>query len=211
VFAGDGPLPRLARHEDPPERTRRGVPMIDERELRDMLGRRAGTISATPTDAPKAIRRARQRLARNAAVCTLVGPAVLAGALAGGRSKRHQPRQTPPCQPRRPRAWAPSHTRWTETDYARGRYVAPGKLTVGEWLLGEWLESRQNADNLPQHARHRPHRRRELDRAAYRRHLVAATLGARPRPALQGAPGEWRTRRTAAQRKERQERPHDAT
>jgi integrase len=25
----------------------------------------------------------------------------------------------------------------------------PGKLTVGEWLLGEWLESRQNADISP--------------------------------------------------------------
>jgi integrase len=33
--------------------------------------------------------------------------------------------------------------------WPRGRYVAPGKLTVGEWLLGEWLESRQNADISP--------------------------------------------------------------
>jgi Tol biopolymer transport system component len=57
--------------------------MIDERELREMLERRAGTISATPADAAKAIRRARRRLALNAAVGTLVGLAVLAGALAG--------------------------------------------------------------------------------------------------------------------------------
>ena len=60
--------------------------MIDERELREMLERRAATISATPTDAPKAVRRARRRLALNAAVGTLVGLAVLAGAFAGVRA-----------------------------------------------------------------------------------------------------------------------------
>jgi WD40-like Beta Propeller Repeat len=60
--------------------------MIDERELREMLERRAGTISATPTDAPLAIRRARRRLVLNAAVGTLVGLVVLVGALAGLRA-----------------------------------------------------------------------------------------------------------------------------
>jgi integrase len=35
------------------------------------------------------------------------------------------------------------------TDAARGRYVAPRKLTVADYLLGEWLESRQNADISP--------------------------------------------------------------
>jgi hypothetical protein len=60
--------------------------MIDERELREMLERRAATISASPTDAPKAIRRARRRLARNAAVGTLVGLAALVGAFAGVRT-----------------------------------------------------------------------------------------------------------------------------
>ena len=60
--------------------------MIDERELREMLERRAGTISATPADAPKAVRRARRRLVLNAAVGTLVGLAVLAGAFAGVRA-----------------------------------------------------------------------------------------------------------------------------
>ena len=54
--------------------------MIDERELGEMLERRAGTISASPSDAPKAIRRARRRLARNAAVGTLVGLVALVGA-----------------------------------------------------------------------------------------------------------------------------------
>jgi Tol biopolymer transport system component len=66
--------------------------MIDERELREMLERRAATISATPTDAPKAIRRARRRLGLNAAVGTLVGLAVLAGAFAGVRTIEAAPR-----------------------------------------------------------------------------------------------------------------------
>ena len=79
--------------------------MIDERELREMLERRAGTISATPTDAPKAIRRARRRLARNAAVGTLVGLAVLAGASPEcGRSRRRRPRRTCPRRPHPTRA-----------------------------------------------------------------------------------------------------------
>jgi Tol biopolymer transport system component len=60
--------------------------MIDERELREMLERRAGMISATPADAPKAVRRARRRLALNTAVGTLVGLVVLVGALAGVRA-----------------------------------------------------------------------------------------------------------------------------
>lgn len=60
--------------------------MIDERELREMLERRAGAISATPTDAPKAVRRARRRLVLNAAVGTVVGLVVLVGALGGVRA-----------------------------------------------------------------------------------------------------------------------------
>ena len=60
--------------------------MIDERRLREMLERRAGTISATPTDPPKAVRRARRRLVLNAAVGTVVGFVVLVGALAGVRA-----------------------------------------------------------------------------------------------------------------------------
>ena len=60
--------------------------MIDERELREMLERRARTISATPADASVAIRRARRRLVLNAAVGTVVGLVVLVGALAGVRA-----------------------------------------------------------------------------------------------------------------------------
>jgi Tol biopolymer transport system component len=73
--------------------------MIDERELREMLERRAGTISATPTDAPKAIRRARRRLVLNATVGTLVGLAVLAGAFAGLRAIQAAPTPADPPAP----------------------------------------------------------------------------------------------------------------
>jgi integrase len=34
-------------------------------------------------------------------------------------------------------------------DAGRGRYVTPGRLTVGEYLLGEWLEARRSADISP--------------------------------------------------------------
>jgi Tol biopolymer transport system component len=65
--------------------------MIDERQVRDMLERRAGTISATPTDEAKAIRRARRRLALNATVGGFVGLVLVAGALAGLRTIRSAP------------------------------------------------------------------------------------------------------------------------
>jgi Tol biopolymer transport system component len=73
--------------------------MIDEREIREMLERRAATISATPTEVPKAIRRARRRLTRNAAVGTLVGLAVLAGVLAGVRTIQTAPTPADPPTP----------------------------------------------------------------------------------------------------------------
>jgi Tol biopolymer transport system component len=73
--------------------------MIDERELREMLERRAGTISATPTDAPKAVRRARRRLALNAAVGGLVGLVLLAGAFAGVRAIQAVPAPADPPPP----------------------------------------------------------------------------------------------------------------
>ncbi|HYH28292.1 MAG TPA: hypothetical protein VEA19_05910 [Actinomycetota bacterium] len=65
--------------------------MIDERDVREMLQRRAETISATPADESKAIRRARRRLALNAAVVGLVGAAVVAGGFAGLRAIRPTP------------------------------------------------------------------------------------------------------------------------
>jgi dipeptidyl aminopeptidase/acylaminoacyl peptidase len=50
--------------------------MIDEHEFREMLERRAGTVSATPTDALKAVRRARRRLLVNGAVATVAAAAI---------------------------------------------------------------------------------------------------------------------------------------
>jgi TolB protein len=73
--------------------------MIDERQLREMLERRAETISATPTDEPKAIRRARRRLARNATVAGLASLVVVAGALAGLRTIQATPTPVKPATP----------------------------------------------------------------------------------------------------------------
>jgi Tol biopolymer transport system component len=96
--------------------------MIDERELREMLERRAGSVSATPTDAPKAIRRARRRLVLNAAAGTLVGLAVLAGALAGVRTIQAAP--TPADSP----TPAPTPARLGSLAYA-----VDGDIFVAEW------------------------------------------------------------------------------
>jgi Tol biopolymer transport system component len=96
--------------------------MIDERELREMLERRAGTISATPTDLPKAIRRARRRIALNAAVGTLVGLVVLAGALAGVRIIQAAPTPAEPPTP------AP-----TPASVGALAYAVEGDIFVAEW------------------------------------------------------------------------------
>jgi Tol biopolymer transport system component len=73
--------------------------MIDERQLREMLERRAETISATPTDEPTAIRRAHRRLALNATVVGVVGLVVIAGALAGLRTIQATPTPVDPATP----------------------------------------------------------------------------------------------------------------
>ncbi|MET1011594.1 MAG: hypothetical protein ABWY83_04375 [Actinomycetota bacterium] len=96
--------------------------MIDERELREMLERRASTISATPTDAPKAIRRARRRIALNAAVGTLVGLVVLAGVLAGVRIIQAAPTPAEPPTP------AP-----TPASVGALAYAVDGDIFVADW------------------------------------------------------------------------------
>ena len=103
--------------------------MIDERELREMLERRAGAISATPTDAPKAVRRARRRLVFNAAVGTVVGLAVLAGAFAGVRTIQAAP--TPADPPVEPRP-APAGEVLTSTDPWYTREIVAVDLDSGE-------------------------------------------------------------------------------
>lgn len=57
--------------------------MIDEREIREMLQRRADTVPAAPADTPKAVRRARRRLALNGALATAAAVAIAVGTLAG--------------------------------------------------------------------------------------------------------------------------------
>jgi Tol biopolymer transport system component len=65
--------------------------MIDERDLREMLDRRARTISATPTDAPKAVRRARRHQLRNGVLAALAGIAIVIGGLAGIKTLQAAP------------------------------------------------------------------------------------------------------------------------
>jgi Tol biopolymer transport system component len=96
--------------------------MIDERELREMLERRAATISATPTDVPKAIRRARRRLTVHAAVGTFVGLGILLGAVAGVRTIEAAPTPADPPKP-------------TPTPAALGAlaYAVDGDIYVADW------------------------------------------------------------------------------
>lgn len=60
--------------------------MIDERDVREMLHRRAGAITATPADPPTALRRARHRLVRTGAVGLVTAVALVLGTLAGIRA-----------------------------------------------------------------------------------------------------------------------------
>ena len=65
--------------------------MIDERDLREMLERRVLTISATPTQAPKAVRRARGGLIRNSALTAIAGIALIVGVFAGVKTIQAAP------------------------------------------------------------------------------------------------------------------------
>jgi WD40-like Beta Propeller Repeat len=118
--------------------------MIDERELREMLERRARTISATPTDTPKAVRRARRRLVLNAAVGTLVGLAVLAGALAGVRAIQAAPTPADPPTP------AP-----TPAPLGALAYAVDGDIFVAEW---DGSNPVRIADGRPLRAHGEPYR-----------------------------------------------------
>jgi Tol biopolymer transport system component len=57
--------------------------MIDEREVREMLQRRADTVPATPADTPRVVRRARRRLALNGAVATVAAAVFAVATFAG--------------------------------------------------------------------------------------------------------------------------------
>ncbi len=60
--------------------------MIDERDVREMLHRRASGITATPADPPTAVRRARRRLLRTGALALVAAVALVFGTLAGIRA-----------------------------------------------------------------------------------------------------------------------------
>jgi Tol biopolymer transport system component len=65
--------------------------MIDEREVREMLHRRADTIRTIELDTPTAVRRARRRLALNGAVATVAAAAMAVATLAGVDAIRNAP------------------------------------------------------------------------------------------------------------------------
>ena len=65
--------------------------MIDEREIREMLQRRADTVPATPVDTPTAARRARRRLVMNGVVATVAAAAIAVTTFAGVDAIRSAP------------------------------------------------------------------------------------------------------------------------
>jgi Tol biopolymer transport system component len=74
--------------------------MIDEHQVREMLHRRANAVSTIVVDAPRAARRARQRLLANAAIAVLATAAIAVAAFTGFDAIRSAPvpadRPTPP-------------------------------------------------------------------------------------------------------------------
>ena len=65
--------------------------MIDEREVREMLQRRADSVAATPVGTPTAVRRARRRLVLNGAVATVALAVIAVTAFAGVDAIRSAP------------------------------------------------------------------------------------------------------------------------
>ena len=65
--------------------------MIDEHDVREMLQRRADSVSAPPADTPKVVRRARRRLVLNGAVATVAAAAIAVTTFAGIDAIRSTP------------------------------------------------------------------------------------------------------------------------
>jgi Tol biopolymer transport system component len=65
--------------------------MIDEHDVREMLQRRADTVSGARVDTPKVVRRARRRLALNGAVATVAAAAIAVATFAGIDAIRSAP------------------------------------------------------------------------------------------------------------------------
>jgi hypothetical protein len=98
--------------------------MIDERDLREMLRRRADAISAMPSDVPAAVHRARRRLVTTLALSVASAAALLIGSIVGVNSLL---RATPqPAVPDRETVLPNSVESWT-----RGPSPLDGPVTVG--------------------------------------------------------------------------------
>lgn len=65
--------------------------MIDEREVREVLQRRADTVPATPADTPTVVRRARRRILLNGALATVAAVAITVATFAGVDAIRSAP------------------------------------------------------------------------------------------------------------------------
>lgn len=102
--------------------------MIDEREVREMLLRRADTVPAAPVDTPTAVRRGRRRIALNGAVATVAVVAIAVATFAGVDAIRSAP--IPADEPTPTGIFAP----------IAGRIVYENEAEVGDlgYDLGLW-------------------------------------------------------------------------
>ncbi len=115
--------------------------MIDEREIREMLQRRADTVPAAPADTPTAVRRARRRLALNGALATAAVVAIAVATLAGADVIRTAPvpADTPAPAPgvMRRNGEVLDFTGVTEPTVPDGDLKTPGDLVAVDPRTGE--------------------------------------------------------------------------
>lgn len=69
--------------------------MIDERELREVLRRRADGVSTTPGSLPRAVRRAHRRVARTGVLSAILAAALALTVVGGVRALRGSPAPEP--------------------------------------------------------------------------------------------------------------------
>ena len=105
--------------------------MIDEQAVRESLHRRADSIHALPADPPRAVRRARRRLALTLGVALVVVVALVIGSIVGIRSLTEVslPR---PAAPGLPMTW--THISLTGVEVDAVTPGGPGLVAVGtDW------------------------------------------------------------------------------
>lgn len=109
--------------------------MIDERDLRGMLRRRADAISVSPQDAPAAVRRGRRRIAATMALTAVTAVVVVIGAVVGVAALlRTAPRV--PAVPDAERILPSAPSSWSAVEPPGGRIWSitaggPGLVAVG--------------------------------------------------------------------------------